>query len=254
MRYILFGAVAVAAIASPAMARDGAGYFGVEGGILFPSRTNYQVASTRVQTVPTGQGLIGQTVTTTTAGFGDGFNARYKKGLDVDAVAGYDFGMFRVEGELGYKRTRFRNFTASPALLTAVNTAPISGVTSGSFAFRDRTSILSGMVNGLVDVDVAHGIRLYAGGGVGDARVKSLGGRRSVFAGQLIAGAAMAIGPNVDLGLKYRYFQTARLRFDNSAAFSDSKTGATSVSTFGNTGKFRSNSLLVSLTYNFGGG
>ena len=25
-------------------------------------------------------------------------------GFDVDVIGGYDFGMFRVEGELGYKR------------------------------------------------------------------------------------------------------------------------------------------------------
>ena len=36
MRKYLFAAAAVAAVASPAAARDGSGYFGVEGGILFP--------------------------------------------------------------------------------------------------------------------------------------------------------------------------------------------------------------------------
>ena len=36
MRKYLFAAAAVAAIASPAAARDGSGYVGIEGGILFP--------------------------------------------------------------------------------------------------------------------------------------------------------------------------------------------------------------------------
>jgi hypothetical protein len=36
MRKYLLAAVAAAAIASPAMARDGSGYVGIEGGILFP--------------------------------------------------------------------------------------------------------------------------------------------------------------------------------------------------------------------------
>ena len=36
MRKYLLAAAAAAAIASPAMARDGSGYVGIEGGILFP--------------------------------------------------------------------------------------------------------------------------------------------------------------------------------------------------------------------------
>ena len=32
-----------------------------------------------------------------------------KTGYDVDLIGGYDFGMFRLEGELGYKRAKLKN-------------------------------------------------------------------------------------------------------------------------------------------------
>jgi len=253
MRTFLLAASAIVAAASPAMARDGAGYVGIEGGVLFPRDTSYYVTSLRVQSVPTGGGLLGQTVTTSNNGYGSGFATDYKQGVDIDAIAGYDFGFFRLEGEVGYKRTRARNFTVSNALLAAINTAPISGVTSSRFAFGDRTRVMSAMLNGLVDFNIAPGARIYGGGGAGRARVKALGQRDSAWAYQLIAGASTAISPNVDLGLKYRYFQTSRLHFANSAFFTDPVTGATSTSTFAETGKFRSHSLLASLIFNFGG-
>lgn len=254
MRYsVLTVAVAAIVMSSPAVARDGAAYVGLEGGILFPRVTNYSVNSLRVQSVPTGGGLLGQTVTTTNNRYGSGFVADYKKGVDVDAIAGYDFGLFRLEGELGYKRTRDKNFSASPTLLAATNTPPFSGLTASSFNFGDRTRVMSAMLNGLIDYDIAPGVRVYGGGGAGRARVKTLGQRDTSWAYQLIAGASTAISPNIDLGLKYRYFQTSRLRFSNGAVFTNAATGATSTSTFAETGKFRSHSLLVSLIFNFGG-
>ena len=251
--FYLTAAATLTLLASPALARDGATYVGIEGGILFPRNTNYLVTSTRVQSVPTGGGLLGQTVTTSNNAYGSGFVSDYRKGVDIDAIAGYDFGFVRVEGELGYKRTRNRSFTASSPLLAEINTAPIGGVTSNSFQFSNRTRVISAMLNGLLDYDIAPGVRIYGGGGAGRARVKAFSQRDNVWAYQLIAGASTAISPNVDLGLKYRYFQTARLHFSNGAVFTDAATGATSTSTFAETGRFRSHSLLASLIFNFGG-
>ncbi len=252
MRHHIILAAILSAATPPVMAEDGAPYVGVEGGVVFPRSTNYDVSAMRVQTVPTGGGLLGQTVTTTNTLYSGGLDADYKKGLDVDAIAGYDFGLFRLEGELGYKRTRVRSLTASSFLVTDTNTAPISGVTSGSFSFGNRTSVLSGMIDALADYNLTPTVRVYGGGGAGRARVKSLGDRDDVWAYQLIAGASTAIADNLELGIKYRYFQTDRLHFDGSASFSDAKTGATSVSQFADSGKFRSNSVLVSLIYSFG--
>jgi opacity protein-like surface antigen len=244
-------AAAAAVLASPAAARSGP-YVGVEGGILFPQDTRFQVNAVRVQTVPTGQGLLGQTVTTTNNNFGSGFVSDYKRGVDVDVLLGYDFGFFRLEGELGHKQSRIRNFTASNTLLASINTAPITGITSSSFDFGNRLQVMSAMANGLVDLDVTPGFRIYGGGGVGRARVKTFGQRDHAWAGQLIGGASIALSENVDFGLKYRYFQTRRLQFSNTAAFSNTATGATSNSTFTQSAKFRSHSVLASLIFNFG--
>ena len=251
MRGFLLAAAATMAVASPALARDGAGYFGIEGGILVPRDTNYFVNSTRVQTVPTGGGLLGQTVTTSSNTFGSGFISDYKKGVDLDVIAGYDFGLIRIEGELGYKRARLRDLTASPTLVAAINTAPISGATASSFDFGSRLTVMSAMLNGLVDFSIAPDVSIYGGGGVGYARVKTFGDRDNALAWQLIGGISTAISPNVDLGLKYRYFETRKLRFDSGGRFTGTG-GSTSVSTFSNEAKFRSHSALVSLIFNFG--
>lgn len=252
MRHIPMLVAALAFLPSAAMAQDGAGYVGLEGGLSFAHHTDYDVAATRVQTVPTGNGLLGQTVTTTNTRYGNGLVAGQKTGADVDAIAGYDFGVFRVEAELGYKRSRLRSVTPSGFLLGDTNTAPISGVTSGDFRSGKHTSVFSGMIDALVDYDLKPGLRLYGGAGAGRARVKSLGDRDDAWAFQLIAGASTAITPHIELGLKYRYFQTGHVHFDGNASFSDAATGSTSMSQFVERGRFRSNSLLASIAYNFG--
>ena len=283
MRKYLLAAAAVTAIASPAMARDGAAYVGLEGGILFPRHTNSNSAvtgtTTIVNTVATDTSTTPSTVTTTPVGtsttttttFAPGYGTRYKKGLDIDALVGYDFGMFRLEGELGYKRTRMKDITVSPAVLTAINT-PVAGftptvpVTNANAGFDlGRTTVLSGMINGLVDFSVAPGVSIYAGGGAGRARIKMFGEHDNAWAYQLIAGISTAISPNVDLGLKYRYFQTGRLHFNETGigpftGTTTSTTGTTttvtnysSVYSTADSSRFKSHSLLASLIFNFGG-
>src|SRR4029450_10051763 len=104
MKRYLLGAVAAVAIAAPAQARDGAAYFGVEGGILFPKDQDADAAVLFDTT---------QTVVTTplVAGPADfhqdnAIGIDYKMGIDLDAIIGYDFGMFRLEGELGWKKAK----------------------------------------------------------------------------------------------------------------------------------------------------
>jgi hypothetical protein len=108
------------------------------------------------------------------------------------------------------------------------------------------------MLNGLVDLEVAPGVSVYGGGGVGKARVKAFRDRDTAMAFQLIAGVSKALSPNIDVGLKYRYFQTRNLRFDTAAAFTGGG-GSMSASTFSNQARFRSHSALVGLTFHFGG-
>ena len=81
MRHLtVFGALTALALASPATARDGSGYIGVEGGALFADDTDFEEDGS------------------------DEFGIEYKTGFDLDVIAGYDFGFVRAEGELAWKR------------------------------------------------------------------------------------------------------------------------------------------------------
>ena len=94
MKKYLLAAAAVTVLASPAYARDGQPYFGIEGGILFPKDQDADVTVdyTTTQTDPTTPTFSGTSSTT----YNNAFGLDYKKGLDVDAIVGYDFGIFRL--------------------------------------------------------------------------------------------------------------------------------------------------------------
>ena len=108
------------------------------------------------------------------------------------------------------------------------------------------------MVNGLLDFGGNGGVGAYAGGGFGRARVKELGDSDSAWAWQLLAGVYMPVSDNIDVGLKYRYFRTGRLNFNDDVAFTGVGAGSGGVAAFDTSGHFSSHSLLASLVFNFG--
>ena len=136
MRKYLLAAVAITALSSPAMARDGSAYVGIEGGIMFPRDMD-------------GNGLVDFTSTPATpagpvdfVGLGD-FDAELKRGYDIDAVAGYDFGAFRLELEGGYKRAKRDGFDPSATFLTQLNAGlnrPSAAPAPGGARLLARTS------------------------------------------------------------------------------------------------------------------
>jgi len=213
MRRYLLAAVAAAAIATPALARDGSPYVGIEGGAMIVEDLDFDVDSRGTD-------------------FDSGLSLDFDYGLDVDAIAGYDFGAFRLEGEIGYKRLNIDEARASSAF------AANRGVQSGDFGGFDRGSVLSLMANALLDFGGDDGWSGFIGGGIGRARVRLAGDRDSAFAWQGIAGVRRAISDNIDVGLKYRYFRTSNLDFDDDAGFSSRA-------------KLRTHSLLASLIFNF---
>ena len=147
MRKYLLAAAAAAAFATPAAARDHSGYVGVEGGLLFPTSSNLRIST---DSVP-GYGYYFCYYETSCS-----VKTHYKTGYDVDVVGGYDFGMFRLEGELGYKRAKHDRYSGS----------------GGSVDADGRTSNWSAMVNGLVDFGNDKGVNFSIGGGVGYAHTK----------------------------------------------------------------------------------
>jgi opacity protein-like surface antigen len=237
MHKYLLTAVAAAAIATPALARDGSGYVGLEGGALFPNSTKVDVDVTDSTGADVGS-------------FDNAFRIKNKTGYDVDLIGGYDFGMFRLEGELGYKRAKLDRLRLDPALRTAIEDEIGGPLTDDDLDLSGHTSVVSGMINGLADFGGQGGFGGYLGAGVGRAGVKFSGGgdsdSDSAWAWQILAGVYAPVSDNIDVGLKYRYFRTGKLHFNQDLDFGGD--------TFGTdlNGHFSSHSLLASLVFNFG--
>ena len=248
MRKYLLAAVAAAAFATPATARDNSGYVGIDAGILFPRNQDIE-AAIDFTTPPDG---------VTDFATADVGRARWKNGYDVDLRGGYDFGMFRLEGELGYKRAKGKDLRLDDNFLVALNSGAGTSLTSDDFDLG-HVSVLSGMVNALLDFGGNDGVGGFVGAGAGYARVKEFSDSDSGFAWQVLAGVYTPLSDNIDIGIKYRYFSTGNLHTANDVAFA-AGTGACApggppcsggVATFGVHDKFTSHSVLASLTYNF---
>ena len=218
-------ALASTAMATPAVARDHSFYAGLEGGGMFVEDMHLNYADA-------------------TRTFDDAYRVNFGTGLDVDAIAGYDFGFVRLEGELGYKHASVDSVNI-PA--TAAPIGPTSGIVGGG-----RLNVLSGMINALLDFGNDDALSGYIGGGIGIADIKLSAGtdtpgahafsdRDSHVALQAIAGVRYAVSSNIDVGLKYRHFEARGLKF------SDTFNGAPV--TF--SGRLKTNSLLASVIYNF---
>jgi opacity protein-like surface antigen len=230
MRKYLLAASAVAAFATPAYAAANGPYVGIEGGATFPNSTDLDVVVTNG---------------TTTTTYDNGFNAKYKTGYDVDAILGYKFGLFRLEGEAGYKRAKIKSLSVSTPLLTDVGTAAGVTATPADFDVGNHIGITTLMANALLDGDFGGGFGGYVGGGAGRAWASFSGDKDNAWAFQGIAGLRYALTPNIDAGIKYRYFHTGKLNFNDGFALN-----GTNFTTQAS-GNYDSHSLLASLVYNF---
>ena len=122
MKRYLLAAVAVAAISAPAHARDGQAYVGIEGGVLFPKDQDADVFVDYTTTqFPLAPPILAPVPIDTK--FNNAFGVDYKTGVDLDAIAGYDFGMFRLEAELGWKKAKLDKFEVDNDFITALNVA-----------------------------------------------------------------------------------------------------------------------------------
>lgn len=215
-----------ALITAPANAREGQLYAGLEGGVSFEDQVDVDLADTAPQT---------------NAAFAD-----TEAGIDIDAVLGYDFGAFRLEGELGYKRNSYDS-------LTVVNPSIVPGVAvpSGTVvANEEDLSIFTGMLNGMVEFGSDDGLQVYAGAGFGVANVDLpviVAGVGTVIdddsteiAYQGIAGLRYAANDSIDLGIKYRYFVLDEFGF----TLPDGRSLSVD---------YQAHSILASVIYNFGG-
>ncbi|MEO7813995.1 MAG: outer membrane beta-barrel protein [Sphingomicrobium sp.] len=256
MRTLLLAAVATATlVASPAAARDRQWYVGIEGGLLFPRDSNFDVTEREF--------LVDNLRDSYT--INDFVEVDHKLGVDLDLIAGYDLGVVRLEAEFGYKRAGVKDITVNEP-----GEDPVTDDGDG------HVTVKSVMGNLLFDFGNQNGWSFYAGPGIGVAWTKysniglpapqpepvdygHFNGKDHAVAWQLIAGTRLAISDNLDIGLKYRYFRTARLNLGQVASSDGScETFVAAVVvptcrfTFDAKTRFSSHSLLASLTYNFG--
>jgi outer membrane protein OmpA-like peptidoglycan-associated protein/opacity protein-like surface antigen len=221
-------ALATTALSTPALARDDSWYVGVEGGAMLVEDIDFDIGTTPKAA-----------------------QADHEAGWDVDASVGYDFGGFRVEAEVGYKQAGVDTWTSSlgtPAIQAGGGVAMTS---AGTFTYAGgKSSALSFMVNAMLDFGDDDGLQGFVGGGAGMARVKEnialntrgpfLDDSDSVFAWQAFAGLRAPLSDNIDVSLKYRFFNA-------------SKVDLIDIVSRHYQGRFRSHSILGGLTYNFGG-
>ena len=212
-------ALSTSVLAAPAMARDGAPYIGIEGGVLLPDDTKFDFDSVE-----------------------DGVAVTADTGFDVGGVLGYDFGGFRLEGDFSYKQADLGEVVLDGAIdptdlgLTGLNT-PIDG----------RMETFAAMLNGIIDFGSDGAIQPYVGGGIGWANVSLdatapylVEAEDSALAWQAIAGIRVPLSDSIDFGVKYRYFNVPNLEFESLAG----DYVETDIS---------SHSVLGTLTVNFGG-
>jgi opacity protein-like surface antigen len=130
--------------------------------------------------------------------------AEYDTGFGITGAVGYDFGPARLEGEVGYRANGYDTVGAS-----GQEKANAGGdVTGWDF-----------MLNGYFDLENTTPFTPYIGGGIGAAVLDSSAinagginmssGDDTVFAYQIIAGAAYTFADVWALQLEYRFFGTA---------------------------------------------
>ncbi len=217
MRKYLLAAAAVAAISTPAGAQIGP-YVGVEGGLLFPRDGDIEIDVEGDDDLDTDTSID------------------YKMGRDLDVIGGYDFGAFRLEGEIAWKRTR-------------ADEIEFEDDDDGDLVElgNPRVKVRSLMLNALGDFGASDGFGAYAGAGFGRARMRVGEASDRAWAWQLIAGVRTAITPNIDAGLKYRFLRTRKFNFRDDFEFDPGEFVSINQET-----RFSSHSLLASLIFNFG--
>jgi OmpA-OmpF porin, OOP family len=213
------------ALATPALARDDSWYIGLEAG---PSIVEDQ--SVNIGTINNAGGV------------------NLKKAFDTDGIIGYDFGGFRLEAEVGYKKAGISSVSSTtggwPTYANATTQTGLFNRAGGT------ATALSFMLNGMLDFGDNDGLNGFLGGGIGVARVKerigfattipaALNDSDTGLAWQAIAGVRAPLTDNWDVGLKYRFFNAPNVDLVDRLG--------RNIGT-----KYRSHSILGSLIYNFG--
>jgi len=160
----------------------------------------------------------------------DSSNSSLDLGIDfednafIDLRVGYDYGVFRLEGEIGYHTHDAKSFSV---LNNGGNAFPVGN----SAATRGEADLWSFMLNGVIDFgDLADNpsVMPFAGVGIGlaDLDLDNLrigsdlvgSGSETLFAYQFFAGFRFPVTEKLDVSLKYRYLATEDATITDSLA------------------------------------
>jgi opacity protein-like surface antigen len=179
----------------------------------------------------------------------DALRLNFDYGYDGGIFVGYDLGAFRIEAEAAYKKADLDSYNTSIRLPLEGVAFPTSRANAGG-----NVSALSFMINGMLDFgenEKPGDISGFVGAGIGMARLKAnnlrnfanatpfLDDSDSKLAWQVFAGVRHTITDNIDVTVKYRFFNVDDARM---VAFNGNQSEM----------RFRSHSLLGGLTYRFG--
>lgn len=210
--------------------------------------------------------------------YDDVFSARYNRARELGLVAGFDFGWVRIEGELAQKRaviSHYANDDVAEQFLSEVNSelnrpsqspnpgAPgLPALTLADFQPSATLKVGAAMVNALLDVPVTKRLSIYAGGGVGRSFAVGFNDRDGALARQRMIGARYAVSDRVELGLKFRKFESGIIKLDHDPIDYAGNprqltVGGTSIIQTTNAaitpdieGEFRTRGLLFNVVYN----
>src|SRR4029078_4576883 len=140
MRKFLLATVACITVASPAVAKDNSGYVGLDIGAVWPK--SHDVSGGIDFTDPALPDLP----------FHNIGSLDYKAGVDAALIGGYDFGMFRIEGEVGYKHGNVNKLHIDKAFLDSINNIGAIDIDESDFNIDKKTNAWDGMINGWLDL------------------------------------------------------------------------------------------------------
>ncbi len=158
----------------------------------------------------------------------DNGHTGFKTGYLVNGAIGYDFGSFRLEGEIGYQNNAVESFSGFVVEKASFAYPPFNSTDTASYNQKPsgnvKQTILSCMVNVYLDLDLkSKQVRPYVMGGLGSASVsrdyttisKSVSYNEDVFAWQVGAGLAFRVSNKSTIDVGYRYFATDDVHFND---------------------------------------
>jgi len=248
------GFALIAVMSSPALA--GNAYVEVMAGAAKARPNDIDETVAYVTTPSTPAGPVGSK-------YDDVFGVSYKTGADFGVAAGYDFGWFRLEGELAQKRVKLKKIAEddiTTEFLTDVNSTLNRPGASPALTIEDfepsgTLKVGSAIVNTMFDFKVVDRFTVFVGGGMGRSFARGLGDKDGAWAGQYMLGGKFGLTDHLELGAKYRYFNSGVLKLDQDPDLFAGNPGPVQTTTAAIApdieGEFRTRSLLASLTYNF---